>query len=65
MAKSMKNGQIVGYVEINGTTYDLLQLNRAVWIVDRTKDESIRSQFRTRDALLKRYPRAVFTAQEN
>ena len=64
MPKFMKNGKIVGHVQITGVTYDLLQLNRAVWIVDRAKDVSIRSQFKTREALLAKHPNAVFEEEE-
>jgi len=60
MSKSLTSGKIAGHVTINGTTYELLQMGTAVWIVNPDSNRSIQTQFKNREMLLSHYPNARF-----
>ena len=59
MPHIVKGYKVIGYVDIDGVRHDLVQVNRAVWVVETEHDRSI-DRCRDREALLRKYPHAQF-----
>jgi len=60
MASITKGAQRVGTLTIKGKSHDLLQINRAIWIIDPVTDRSVGRNFRSKESLRDRYPSARF-----
>ena len=60
MANITRAAQKVGTLRANGKIYDLLQIIRAIWIIDPITDRSFGRKFLSREELLRQYPIARF-----
>jgi len=60
--KNNKSEASIGIVVINGTTYEILRIHRAIWILDRAGEAFANTiaRFKNKEALLSRYPNARF-----
>jgi len=63
MPRITRGAKQVGTVTIGSTEYDLIQIQRAVWVVDQVNDTTV-ERFRSREKLLARYPHARFEEKD-